>query len=292
MNTTSVPPIRGLLIHMSHYDPVWFANKKNEKPFDLRVGLEVIDAMAQVRLNMLVIAFSDGVKYRRHPELARPYSAPMSTVRALVRRAAKHGIEVVPKLNFSQSGFHHHNEWFRPHHQLFDSPDYWRMGFEVIDEIIANVKPPRFFHIGMDEDHDRSYDQYVQAILTLHKGLAKRQLRTVIWNDSANLWPCGMIHAEKSMLAEKKLPKSVVQVVWDYAQTKPKVIGRVARKGFELWVAPSPNIPGMMMEARRMMKPVGAKGILLTRWQPMTQATRDGWLNMLASAGPLCSVEV
>ncbi len=292
MSKTTVPAIRGLLIHMSHYDPSWFANKKNEKPFDLQVGLEVIDAMAASDLNLLIIACSDGVKYASHPELERHYSVPMRVLRTLAQRAQKHGIEVVPKLNFSQSSWHHHNEWFRPHNQLFDSTEYWRMGMQVADEVIRNTNPRRFFHVGMDEDHDRSYAQYADAINTLHKALAKRHLRPVVWNDSSNLWPSAMIHAEKAMYAEKRIPRDVVEIVWDYGQTRLNVLKRVVREGFETWVAPNSNNPGMIMEARQFIKQAGAHGILLTRWQAMNKGARAGWLSMIETAAPMCNVEI
>ena len=192
MAANKVLPIRGVLIHLSHYDPQWFRNKARERPFHLPTGLETVDAMAEAGLNLLVIDCEDGVKYASHPELARPYSVPMSHLRQLVRRAERHGIEVVPKLNFSRSAWHHHNEWFRPHERargMFDTPKYWRTAVEVVDELIENVRPRRFFHVGMDEDHDRAYGQYVEAIVTLRKLLKARGLRTIIWNDSAYDWP-------------------------------------------------------------------------------------------------------
>jgi hypothetical protein len=120
--------VRGFLIHISHYDPKWCAEKETEKPFNLKV---------------------------------------------------------VPKINFSRSHYHQHNSWFRPHEKLFDSEKYWPLAFEVIDELIRELEPEHFFHIGMDEDHSRSYTQYVTAINTLHSGLKERGLRTIIWNDSA-----------------------------------------------------------------------------------------------------------
>ena len=74
-------PVRGFLIHVSHYDPIWFANKDREKPFDVDVALELIDAMAETGLNLLVVDCSDGVKYSSHPELARHYTVPMTALR-------------------------------------------------------------------------------------------------------------------------------------------------------------------------------------------------------------------
>ncbi|MBN1250465.1 MAG: hypothetical protein JXC32_22570, partial [Anaerolineae bacterium] len=266
--------VRGYLLHITHYDPRWNAAKAEEQPFDLALGLDVVDAMAGAGLNCLVVDCADGVRYASHPELARHYSVPMATLVQLTARAREHGIEVVPKLNFAQSGLHRHNHWFRPHNDLFDSDRYWALAFEVIDELINVVQPSRFFHVGMDEDHWRSYDQYVAAIQTLHGGLAKRGLRTLIWNDSACLWPQAAIHRDKSLAAEARAPKEVVHIVWDYNGADEGILSRVKDAGFDLWGAPGHSAPlvARMVEA---LHAVGGSGVLLTRWIPCVEANRE-----------------
>src|SRR5229473_1159603 len=102
-------PIRGYLLHITHYDPVWVANKDKEEPFNLEVGLRIVDAMAEARLNLLLIDPKDGVRYATHPELSRPYSQNIEILSQLAERAAKHGMETAIKLNFSQSALHQHN---------------------------------------------------------------------------------------------------------------------------------------------------------------------------------------
>jgi len=46
-----------------------------------------------------------------------------------------------------------------------------------IAEVIRTCKPNRIFHVGMDEDHDRSLKQYGAAIPTLRADLL-RQIKT------------------------------------------------------------------------------------------------------------------
>jgi hypothetical protein len=280
-------PDRGFLLHITHYDPRWWESKATEQPFDLDVGLEVIDAMADVGLNLLVIDCADGLHYASHPELARPYSVPMQDLRVLVERAQSHAIEVVPKLNFAQSGLHRHNDWFRPHNDLFDSPRYWELAFELIDELIAEAKPPRFFHVGMDEDHWRSYTQYVAAIQTLHAGLEARGLRAVIWNDSACMWPQAEIHRDKSLAAEQTISGRVVQVLWDYNGVNEAALRRIRDGGFELWGAPGRDPEGVIL-LRKTLETIGATGILLTRWIPCVAANREQLLSHIRTLGPLC----
>jgi len=108
-------PIRGFQIHLTHYDHDWFQRKSQEIPFDLSIGLEIISAMADVGLNLLVIDCADAVEYTSHPELRRHYTQPMSVLSALAAHAHERGIETVPALNFGQSGYYHSNDWFRPH---------------------------------------------------------------------------------------------------------------------------------------------------------------------------------
>ncbi len=287
MATPSTLPVRGYLLHITHYDPAWLRDKEHEKPFDLQVGLEVIDAMAAAGLNLLLLDCKDGVRYASHPELVRPYSQPMDVVAALCDRARQRGIEMALKLNFSQSALHQHNHWFRPHHDLFDSEEYWQKGFEVIDELLGAVKPARFFHIGMDEDHSRSYTQYVRAIETLHTGLARRGLRTCIWNDSACGWPGAEIHKEKSLYAEERIPRDIVQVLWDYATVDRSGLQRIRDRGFDLWGAPGTD-PQRVQEMRAGLLACGGSGLLLTRWIPCRPENRDSLLAHIRAIGPLC----
>ena len=283
-----VLPVRGYLLHITHYDPRWWKAKEHEQPFDLALGLDLVDAMAQTGMNLLVVDCADGVRYASHPELARPYSVPMEALVELVTRADSHGLEVVPKLNFAQSGLHHHNDWFRPHNDLFDSDRYWELAFEVIDELIGVMRPARFFHVGMDEDHWRSNGQYVSAINRLHAGLATRGLRTVIWNDSASLYPRGAIHRDKSLVAEAIVPKDIVHVVWDYGGAPAETLRRIRMAGFEVWGAPGRDA-ALVAEMCEAVKQAGGSGLLLTRWMPCVERNRQELVESLLTLGPVCS---
>jgi len=280
-------PDRGFLMHLTHYDPRWCRAKDREEPFDPKLGNEIIDTMAEAGLNLLIVDCADAVRYASHPELRRPYTRPMSVLRKLADRARRRGLEVVPKLNFSQSGLNRHNHWFRPHHMLFDQDEYWRRAFLLIDELIGTARPERFFHIGMDEDHWRSHRQYVAAIKTLRKGLRQRGLRTVMWNDSAIRYPSGEAHREKALVAEKAVPRNIVQLYWNYRRLNVADLRRIRDSGFELWGAPGRD-PKNVSAMRRGLLRWGGKGIVLTRWFPCTQANRDELLAHVARLGPLC----
>jgi len=277
-------PIRGYLLHITHYDPYWMKFKEEEEPFNLALGLELIEQMAALGLNMLVIDIEDGVAFQSHPELKKHYTHPMSVLADLVQKAGDLNIEVVPKLNFAQSARFKHNDWFQPYaRSLFDNPEYWQRAFQIIDEILEVTQPERFFHIGMDEDHERSYRQYVEAILTLRNRLAERKLRTVIWNDGACNWHNAEIHRDKSLRAEQELPGDIVQVVWDYKNWDRSVQDRIRHQGFELWVAPGNN-PDHIRNTEAHLAEIGGTGILLTSWIHCIPANRNRLLTSLRTS--------
>ncbi len=284
-------PVRGYLLHLTHYDPMWVARKARERRFDLSLALEVVEALAAEGFNLLVVDCADGVRYRSHPELARKYTAPMSDLVTLAGAARELGLDVVPKLNFAVSQWHCHNDWMlapgERWYEHFDDEAYWRRAFELIDELIAACQPKRYFHIGMDEDHNRSHAQYIAAIKTLRAGLRQRKLRTLIWNDTSTAWAGGLCHAEKSLVAEGALPKDVVQVLWCYDRVPSAAIRRLRREGFPLWGAPGWRDPEVTARFRDEVAKAGGQGLLMTMWIPCRPGNRRTLLGAIEQMGPI-----
>jgi len=281
----------GYLLHITHYDPRWCKVKAREKPFDLATGLAVVEALAEEGFTHLVIDLKDGVAWKSHPELRKHYTVPMAVLRKLVAAAHSAGLDIVPKLNFSQSEINRHNHWMIPPGEVwwqhFDEETYWRRAFEIIDEAVEVCRPAKLVHIGMDEDHNRSYAQYAEAIRVLRAGLRKRGLRTMMWNDSAIAYGPGFIHRDKAIYAEREIPKDVVQVLWNYSYVPSEHIRRIAKEGFELWGAPGWRKPeqaaGFVAEVRRS----GGKGLLMTRWEPCRPGNRRGMIEQIRRYGPV-----
>jgi len=283
-------PIRGYLLHLTHYDPRWYLRKRREKPIDLDLAKGIIEQIAKAGFNLLIIDCADGLVYKSHPELTRRYSIPRSSLKKLLNYARKRKLELVPKLNFSQSIYHRHNYWFRPYNNLFDNEQYWELAFELIDELIDIFKPKRFFHIGMDEDDRRTHAQYIKAILMLRKGLKRRGLRPIIWNDTSRggskVW-----HARKSLAAEKVIPKDIVQILWDYRQVKPAVLRRIVNEGFNTWVAPSQKALHVLGWKKAVLK-YGGKGMIMTTWMPCRPHNRTHMINLIQMIGPIYSARL
>lgn len=283
-------PVRAYLLHLTHYDPIWYLRKRKEKPIKIELAQEIIDAIAKAGFNVLIIDCADGLRYKSHPELKRRYSVPVASVKMLLDYARKRGLEVVPKLNFSSSVYHRHNYWFRPYDKLYDNNKYWQIAFELIDELIGIFRPRRFFHIGMDEDDKRTHAQYVKAIFTLRHRLKRRGLRPIIWNDTARggsrPW-----HARKSLAAEKKIPKDIVQIVWDYKHVRPAVIHRLISAGFSVWVAPSQK-PLHVLQWKKAVLRHGGEGLVMTTWIPCRPHNRTHMLNLVQIIGPVYSARL
>lgn len=283
-------PIRAYLLHLTHYSPGWYLRKRREKAIDLPMALEIIDAASAAGFNMLIIDCEDGLVYKTHPELARRYSLPRPALRKILDHARKRRLELVPKCNFSQSRYHRHSYWLRPYYAVFDTDRYWRVVFDVIDELVGEFRPSRFFHIGMDEDDSRSHEQYIKAVLMLRQRLNSWGLRPVMWNDTA-LGRRRPWHTRKSLAAEKALPKDIVQVVWDYKYFKPAILRRITEEGFEAWVAPGAN-PSYVLQWKKALLRYGGKGLVMTTWLPCRPRNRADMLDMIETAGPVYSARL
>lgn len=282
---------RGYLLHLTHYDPVWWERKAKEVPFDPKVARDVLSALQDNGFNMLIIGVSDGVRFKSHPELRRHYSHPMSVLKRLADDARKRGMQIVPKLNFSRSEINHHNEWMRKKgqqwHEQFEDDVFFKLGFDAIDEVIAACAPEKFFHIGMDEDHDRSHQQYVDAIVRLHDGLKKRKLRTVTWSDSALDYASGQVYREKSERAERDCPRDVVRLLWNYWMVPEKEMRTIRRRGFELWGAPGARTPELLNRFKEALLKAGGNGMVMTHWAPCIADRREDLLKRINEYGPL-----
>ena len=283
--------VRGYLIHMTHYDPVWYGRKEQEKRFDLKLACDMVKAMGKAGLNTLIIDVEDGVEYRTFPELKRHYSAPMGDLVKLVECARGVGMHVIPKLNFSKGDSNRHNEWFSPYHKMGDTPEYWAKAFKLIDELIGVVKPEKFVHIGMDEDSERTPEEYVAAVTALHDGLAKRNLRAVMWNDtphrSASMFGC----VEKTLAAEDRAAKDIPHIAWDYGKVQARTTQRIkdmVKKGLEVWIAPG-GYAEDVAAWKQVALATGCAGMVMTAWAPVQEAGRKDFMERIEKLGPIYS---
>lgn len=276
-------PVRAYLLHLTHYDPEWNDKRWRDQPVDETLALEVVRAMADAHMNTLILDVEDGVVFASHPELRRPHSLPMESLRRIVRAAHAKGIDVVPKVNFSRGVTFDHNAWMSPYDKLDDTDAYWRVAFDVIDELIRETKPRQYFHIGMDEDTARSPEAYVRASTVLDAHIRGRGLRAVMWNDSAQVFD----KASRWRSVEQRLPRTLIQVLWDYHDLQFEGIAHLRRLGFDVWAAPGVDHLDQVRQWRADVLHLGGTGMVLTQWLPCTTPNRGAMLGAIRVMGPL-----
>ena len=287
-------PVRGFLMHLSHYDPLWTSEDWRRKyPFDLKLGMDLIDEMSRSGLNTLIVDCEDAIRFKSHPEIARSYTEPTGLLEKIFKHAAARNIEIIPKLNFSQSSFYGHNEWMYPHNKwddkkdIFDSEEYWKIAFELIDDILE-IGQTKKFHIGMDEDNDRSHRLFKDAINILCAGLAKRNIRTIMWRDSRTD-PRGEGFTEKHNYAESRIPKDIIPIIWKYDEAgNPATIKHIIENGFELWGATGETASkDVVSRWRKSLLKYGGRGLILTKWIPCHEINRKSLMDIIKQLGPL-----
>ena len=291
MGIKRVLPKRAYLLHLTHYDPVWFKAKPRERPFDLDLALEIVEALAEERFTLLVVDCADALAYRSHPEFARRYTVPMKQLEAITAAARTRGLDVAPKLNFSRSEINTHNHWQRAAgehwYSHFDDAYWWKTAFECADEVIAACGATGYFHVGMDEDTERSYTQYCEVVKGLRSGLKQRKLRMLMWNDTGIKYASGMLHHEKSLAAERSGPKDIIHVLWQYGTVPVDDIARIRTAGYELWGAPGWKKPEQAIGFRDSVAHAGGKGLLMTTWMPCQPKHRPTLLDGIRAMGPI-----
>jgi hypothetical protein len=285
---------KSYLLHISHYDPAWCAEKDREEMFDTETAGKIIRKLKALSFDSVIADCADGLKYESHPELKRKYSSPKSLVADFAAETAGLGMDIIPKLNFSKSGRNKHDMWMAPHSDLtdwtgsIDTGVYWTVAEDLINELTDLFRPKHFFHIGMDEDHYRSVNQYAETIIRLDGMIKKRGLRTMVWNDSCYCDPASpnKHHAEKCEAAEAFLPGDITHVLWEYSRPRAKALRRLKQRGFKVWAAPGAN-PRNIEAWKACLSEERGDGILMTNWIKCSKTNEAELLRATDRLGPL-----
>lgn len=289
--TTAPLKRRGMLIHLTHYDPRWNKEKETEERYDRATAEAVIDAMADAGMNLLLIDVEDGVIYKTLPELRKRYSVPIAELRGLALRARKKGLEVIPKLNFARSPLHRHSAWLDPNQAEPDSAAFWKRGFAAIDEVLAATEA-RTLHVGMDEDDTRSPEEYRKATMRLYRGLKRRGVRMAMWAEVGHRWRPQQ--RWKEIPAIRELPRDAILMPWSYHFAQTEWVPRLKRWGFEVIGAcgysagdtegdPSANA----REWCNLIRSARADGLVLTKWIRCSAENREALVQAARTCGEL-----
>ncbi len=178
-------------------------------------------------------------------------------------------------------GYLDHVSWLK------DIDTYYAVAKDVITELTEVMQPAKFFHIGMDEDHYRSVEQYVDIIQTLREMVVGLGLRPIVWNDSCHhtKMEIAQVHAVKCRAAEEHISKDTVHILWDYGRVYPEIVKRVSSRGFEVWGAPGQTME-MVTEWRQALEANGGNGLVMTHWIKCSERNRAELTRLLKTAGP------
>jgi hypothetical protein len=285
-------PFRAFLLSLAHdyKAPHKGERRKTIKRFDLDVALSLIRRIAGARFNAVMIDVENAVRYCSHPEIARSHSAPMDDFRRMVRLAKDLNLEVIPKTNFSKSYApkHRHNDWFEPYHLLADGPEYFRRAGQIVDELIA-VAQPRYYQIGMDEDHARDADAYIAAVMALRAHLLKRNITPIIWIDLEKGYQPKAFQ-EKMKRAVEELPRErLVLTHWQYYGRTFRSVGELRRKGYLALGGTSLNPRWKRTDANRAFAlrawEQGAAGMVGSCWLPILPETKVAYERAIDASG-------
>ncbi len=182
--------------------------------FDDPTWNQLLNEMATVGMNMVLIDVGDGVQYESHPEIAVENAWTKEKLSSELVKMRKLGLEPIPKLNFAAT----HDIWMGEYSRMVSTKLYYEVCRDLISEVIELFDTPRFFHLGMDEEtalHQKWFNYAVIRQNDLWWGdlyfyigeVEKKGVRSWIWSDYA--W-----HHPHIFL--KKMPKSVLQSNWYY----------------------------------------------------------------------------
>jgi hypothetical protein len=213
------------LIHLSYN--MWcdraLATEGDEQPhivwdprlrFDDGLWSELVVAMVEAGINMVVLDLGDGVRYRSRPEIAVEGAWRPERLRRELRRLRQVGIEPIPKLNFSTA----HDAWLGPYARMVSTPAYYEVCGDLIREVCALFDGPRFFHLGMDEETADHQRDYALAMMRQHElwwhdlaflvgEVERTKSRAWVWSDYVWARPAEFY---------ARMPRTVVQSNWYY----------------------------------------------------------------------------
>jgi hypothetical protein len=246
---------------------------------------DILQRMADVGMNMVIIDVGDGVVFDSHPEVAIEKSWSTKRLREEVAKARALGLEPIPKLNFSTC----HDLWLSPYDRMVSTETYYQVCRDLIAETLDLFDGPRFFHLGMDEetyDHQRNFSHVVirQGDLWWHDlgilldAVEKGGSRPWVWSDY--MW-----HHPDLFFAN--MPKSVLQSNWYYddAVDMDSVHGRAYRqleeRGYDQvptgsnWSGQTKNMELTVERCKEVIAPERLFGFMQTPWRPTEEEFRD-----------------
>jgi len=181
-------------------------------PFDESVWDDLLEKMAEVGMNMVVMDLGDAIIYKSHPEIAVRNAWSTEKLYKELEKIRSLGLEPIPKLNFSTC----HDAWLGKYSRMVSTEEYYDVCRDLVGELMAIFGNPRLFHLGMDEENARNQREHAQMIVRQHElywgdiyfllgEVMKKGARPWVWQD--------YVRHEPEIFA-RMMPKSVLQSNW------------------------------------------------------------------------------
>ena len=275
---------------------------------------DLLDSMARWGLNTLWWHFADDqgfhLKLDSHPEIASRFAFTKDEMAALLSKAARLGIDIVPEVE--SLGHARYITGLPPYAHLADGdptlfnaicpshPQTLELLAEIIREV-ASVFPGPWFHAGLDEVNlgacprcrGRSRGKpawwiYAQHACAVHRIVSGCGKRMILWAD----------HVEQQPALLKVLPKDILLAQWQYGDIRRGAFERSAAAGFQSVGAPAlchwgdlvhPNAQNFrnMDDMARTVAGMDRRQVfgVVTTWWTGWRGLRDAYLPAVAYAG-------
>ncbi len=197
------------LLHISMN--MW-KEKKPVLPLDESLWNDILEKMAEVGMNMVVMDLGDAIVYQSHPEIAVRNAWSTERLYKELEKIRAMGLEPIPKLNFSTC----HDAWLGKYSRMISTAEYYDVCRELIAEVMDIYGKPRLFHLGMDEENARNQREHEQMVVRQQKlywgdiyfligEVMKNGARPWVWQDYVR---------HKPEIFARMMPKSVLQSNW------------------------------------------------------------------------------
>lgn len=306
----NAPLIKANLLHLSYNmwrdfeaPPECSSQKERDihfAPFlrcDHTLWRDCVERMAVAGMNMLLIDVGDGIEYSSRPEIAVEGAWSQAQLRDELAFCRDHGVEPIPKLNFSAC----HDVWLGPWSRCLSTPEYYAACADLIEETYALFDGPRFFHLGMDEETFRHQEKMLYAVIRqgelwwhdldfLVGKVEALGARAWVWSDV--LW-----HCDRDLFAAN-MSRHILQSNWYYGANFPETDPSPAVAAFtwleEMGYEQIPtgstwstmdNYPRLVKHCERVVSDANLLGFMTAPWHSTTPPWREKHLASIDQVG-------
>jgi hypothetical protein len=188
--------------------------------FDESFALEIVQQMASLKLNCVMLCLGDSLRWESHPEIALRDAWDVPRLRRFAKSCLDVGVEIMPAFNFSAM----HDNWLGKYHEVVDTPEYNQVVEDLLRECCALFPEARYIHLGMDEEDEahRTHRGHLPSILrpTLS------QLKQLSWMADVII-DCGKQPLTYGDILMRRQDKTWDREAW---AEDPKLIDAIRRK--------------------------------------------------------------